>query len=334
MQLSVTWLLPVRNGMPFLPETLASIESQVYRNWKILAWDDGSTDGSVEELKRWIPARLPGKVVAAQSLGLGASLAEMVKLADTGLCARIDADDVNHPSRLEKQVVFMEQHPEVAVVGSQVIRLDASGHEHGQYHQLPLSHDDIVHRMMYSWVMWHPTVLFRREVVIEVGNYRNSQPVEDYDLWMRIAVKHKLANLDACLLKYRVHDGGISTIAAKQGLLEEAILKCFTRNAPALFGCSEQEAVRLRWGRNWLLLPLLLQIVHHLCRQQGGTVRRRIQTKSFREAVNALTSDKDVVTRLSLACCNPTVADKLSGVRMTLGKAFAALQRRVSAYQK
>jgi hypothetical protein len=76
----------------------------------------------------------------------------------------------------------------------------------------------------------------------------------------------------------------------------------------------------------------LLRIVHHLCRQQGGTVRGRIQTESFRAAVNALTSDKDVVTRLSLACCNPTGADKLSGVRMTLGKAFAALQRRVSAH--
>lgn len=332
----VTWLLPVKNGMPFLSETLASIQSQVYRNWQVLAWDNGSTDGSVAELKRWIPALLPGRVIFDKPMGLGASLAAMVNLADTEFCARIDADDLNHPTRLQRQVTFMEQYPELAVVGSQVIKMDEAGRELGQFHHLPLSHQDIIHRMLHSWVMWHPAVLFRREKLIEVGNYRNFEPVlvEDYDLWMRLAVKHKLANLDSCLLKYRVHDRGATTMAAKRGLLEEATLNCFTQNAPAVFGCSEQESVRLRCGHNLLMLPLLLKIVHHLCQTQGGTVLQRVQTESFQEAVSALTSHKDVVTRLAFACCNPTMKGKLSVARRTLHEAFTwfltALQRKCS----
>ena len=87
MSLRVTWLLPIKDGMPFLPETLASIEAQTYQDWEVLAWDNGSTDGTIQELKRWIPSRLPGRVVTDCPLGLGLSLAQMVLRADTELCA-------------------------------------------------------------------------------------------------------------------------------------------------------------------------------------------------------------------------------------------------------
>ncbi len=58
MSVPVTWLVPVKDGMPYLPETLASIEAQTYRNWQILSWDNGSTDGTVAELHKWIPSRM------------------------------------------------------------------------------------------------------------------------------------------------------------------------------------------------------------------------------------------------------------------------------------
>jgi glycosyltransferase involved in cell wall biosynthesis len=64
---NVTWLLPVKNAMPYLPEALASIEAQTYRNWTVIAWDNGSTDGSLEVLHEWIPSRLPGVVVRLRS---------------------------------------------------------------------------------------------------------------------------------------------------------------------------------------------------------------------------------------------------------------------------
>ena len=114
-QPAVTLLMPVFNGMPFLPETLESIERQDYKNWEIIVWDNGSTDGTLEELHRWIPTRLPGRVISGEPLKLGPSFARLVEAARSELCARIDADDVMFPKRLTMQVAFMQEHPEVGV---------------------------------------------------------------------------------------------------------------------------------------------------------------------------------------------------------------------------
>lgn len=290
---SVTWLLPVKNGMPYLPETLESIAAQTCNDYEVLAWDNGSTDGTVEELKSWIPSRLPGRIVADRPAGLGASLAIMVETADTEFCARIDADDVNFPSRLEVQLAFLRNHPDIAAVGSQVIRIDETGREYGQYHVLPSKHDDIVQRMLHAWVMWHPSVLFRRQAVLDAGNYRNWDPlIEDYDLWMRLAVNHKLANIDACLVKYRVMDTGATFIAIRQGILEKAIQKCFVMNAPRLFGCTEEEAVHLRTDHTTSITPLLLRTARYLCQTQGGKLEERLRSESWKAAVRELTQPR------------------------------------------
>ena len=169
------------------------------------------------------------------------------------------------------------------------MRIDEAGRTYGQHYALPLKHRDIVQRMLHAWVMWHPTVLFRRQAVLEVGNYRNWDPlIEDYDLWMRLAVKHKLANIDACLLKYRVMESGATNIAIRKGTLEKAIQKCFVMNAPHLFGCSEAKAARLRTDRTRAITPLMMRIARHLCQTQGKN-GRPAAVKSWKTAVKELT---------------------------------------------
>src|SRR5580704_17809473 len=166
MSARVTWLLPVKNGMPFLPEALASLERQTYRDWEVLAWDNGSIDGSVEELNRWIPQRLPGRVVTGRPLRLGKSLAEMVMMARTSLCARIDADDICLPKRLERQVAFLETHPTVAALGSQYIVMDTLGKLHGIQFPLPNHPIDCACALLFHNSIAHPSVLFRRDAVL------------------------------------------------------------------------------------------------------------------------------------------------------------------------
>ena len=286
---SVTWLLPVKNGMPFLPETLASIEAQTCKDFQVLAWDNGSTDGTIDQLKSWIPSRLPGRVVDDHPAGLGDSLAQMVSIVDTEFCARIDADDINLSHRLDTQLSFLKKNPEVAVVGSQVIRIDESGQEHEQYFSLPEKHDDILHRMLHAWAMWHPTVLFRRKAILAAGNYRNWDPcIEDYDLWMRVALSYKLANLEECLVKYRVRSTSATTLAIKRGTLAEAIQECFVMNAPSLFGCSEAEAKILRTNQTRAMAPVLLRIARHLCQTQGGKLEDRLRSESWKETLRQL----------------------------------------------
>src|SRR6266436_5960160 len=140
---SVTWLLPVRNGMPFLPQALASLAAQTFRDWELLAWDNGSDDGSIEELKAWIPCRIPGRLTVDRPLSVGACLAEMVREARSAFCAIIHADDISLPQRLTRQLDFLQTHPEVAVVGCQAHRIDADGVDHGPYYSLPIDQTDV-----------------------------------------------------------------------------------------------------------------------------------------------------------------------------------------------
>lgn len=157
----VTWLISVKNAMPYLPLTLESMANQTYSNHNVLAWDDCSTDGSLEELHRWIPDRIPGRIFEGKSLKLGPSLAFLVEEANTELCARIDGDDIADPRRLQLQVAFMLEHPATAVLGSFAEHIDAEGRP---FHVWRYATDDAGARWQtrYNAQFCHPSVMFRR----------------------------------------------------------------------------------------------------------------------------------------------------------------------------
>jgi GT2 family glycosyltransferase len=198
---TITWLMPVRNAMPYLPLALGSIAAQTYRNQKIIAWDNGSTDGSAEELRRWIPAHIPGLVVTGEPRSLGASRAALMQMAETELCALMDADDVNLPERLELQVPFMLEHPKVAALGGQLDVIDENGMPCGRW---TYKTDDAQARWLIRWhsQLAQNAVLCRRSAILAAGNYRDV-PDEDLDLWMRLAAVGEIRNLPDTLVQYR-----------------------------------------------------------------------------------------------------------------------------------
>jgi glycosyltransferase involved in cell wall biosynthesis len=197
----VTWLLSTKNSMPFLRQTLESISVQTYPYYKVLVWDDCSNDGTLEELQRWIPGRLPGIIHFGQSRRLGPSLAFLVEQADTELCARIDGDDINLAHRLRQQVEFLSQHPEVGVVGGQIQIIDQQGTVCDTWHYPT---DDATIRWCSRWEprLCHPAVLFRRSLVLAAGNYRDVK-AEDADLWQRLSHLTEFRNLPELLIQYR-----------------------------------------------------------------------------------------------------------------------------------
>lgn len=211
----VTWLLPVKDGLPYLRETLASIAAQRHTDHRVIAWDNGSTDGSVEVLRQWVPDRVPGVVVADRPMGLGASLARMVAMAETELCARIDADDLAAPDRLARQAAWMAEHPDVALLGGGMTIIDARGRPGRTI--TPLCRDDAQVRwnLRFGNPLAHPTVMLRRSAVLDVGNYADLMPGQDLDLWCRVAARHAMANLPDVVLHYREHDASITTRAAR-----------------------------------------------------------------------------------------------------------------------
>ena len=187
--------------MPYVSETLASIAAQTYKNHKTLVWDDCSTDGTLEVLREWIPDRIPGSIFVGRSLPLGPSLAFLVEQADTELCARIDADDINTPDRLEKQVAFLAEHPEIGVLGAHVRVIDENGTGQEIWHY---ESEEADLRWLSRWQarIPHTGATFRRSVVLAGGNYRDVKS-EDQDLWFRLSLSTGLINYPEVLAFYR-----------------------------------------------------------------------------------------------------------------------------------
>ncbi len=187
--------------MPFLRETLASVAAQTYRNQKLLVWDDCSDDGSLEELQRWIPERIPGRIFSGRSMRLGPSLAFLVEQADTELCARIDGDDIALPHRLQSQVDYLRAHPQVGILGSRVQTIDENNREIELWNY-PIEDAELRWIMRWTVQILHPTLLFRKSVILQAGNYPDFK-VEDSALWIRCCPLTEIHNLPDVLLLYR-----------------------------------------------------------------------------------------------------------------------------------
>lgn len=296
----VTWLMPILNGMPYLPETLASIESQTHKNYELLVWDNGSTDGTLEELEKWIPQRISGKVFTGEPYGVGGSLKRLVEECKTELCARIDADDVNLPERLEKQVAFLNEYPEIAIVGSQMYYIDEKGNVSDSLYYVPLRHEEIVYTMLSDNSIAHPSVLFRRSAILDVGNYRDLPNIEDYDLWLRVATKYKLANIEKPLVQYRKHSKSITQRTIREKRLKKLEEGCFTNNAPSLFGITRDDAQLLKERSHPFALPQLLKISNYLRKTQKINTFNIFRNHAFFNSSQKLIAAKDITSRLAV----------------------------------
>jgi GT2 family glycosyltransferase len=321
MNSAVTWLLPVKNGQPYLLKTLESIARQSYTDSSVMAWDNGSEDGTVELLQSWIPSRLPGQVVTGRPLTLGECLAEMVRMADTRLCARIDADDLCLEKRLASQIDFLEAHPEAAVVGGQVELIDANGAKLSTELRLPQSHADIVCTLLSKCPFIHPSVMFRREAVLAVGNYRDlpdwrGANIEDYDLWSRLAAAgHTLRNLPDLLLSYRVHEKSSTQRSLQTNRLASAKISCFAENAPKLFGMSSSAALKLQQRRLFCAIPLIRQISHYLRVKYGFEPH---QSRAFFRCLKDLLPTRDLLAWAYLVSVDPEAKPWLQEIQSLL----------------
>jgi hypothetical protein len=292
--------MTVKNGMPYLTATLESIAAQTFSDYEVLVSLIDSDDGTAAELARWIPRRLPGQVIPHGQMSTGAALAELVNRSQSEFCARIDADDVNEPGRLEQQIAFLRARPDIAVVGSRVRIIDELGRPTGVTFENPLENDDIVNSFLINNWIGHPSVVFRRNAVLMAGNYSTQDPIEDYDLWMRMACTQRLENLPAYLVRYRVHPRS-QTQSLKDRQQEERRTQTFAANAPALFGLDSATARMLHQKRARCALWPALKIARHLAAARGISVWACLRRPSLLDGLRALTSTRDW---LSLACFN------------------------------
>ena len=198
----ITVLLPVRAPAPWLETALASVHSQTMRNWEVL----GVVDGPDEEVEGVLEAFGARMVRIDRSEGLPHALNIGLEAVRSPLVARMDADDVSWPERLERQAHEMLQRPELAVLGTSVREVDEQGNAIGV--RVAPTGTRLRREMLWKNKISHPTVMMRTAAVRQVGGYnRAARGVEDYDLWLRLALRAPIDNVSDVLLDYRIHPG-------------------------------------------------------------------------------------------------------------------------------
>lgn len=207
----VSVLLPVYNAGNFLAETLRSLLTQTFEDFELIAVNDGSTDDSLDILRAAAAGDDRVRVVTRANTGLVVALNEMIDLARGEYCARMDADDIALPHRLERQVAFLDANPEVVCLGGAIELIDERGTP--LHRPAPVCGDDAVQReaLRGRTPICHPAAMFRAEAVRRVGGYlHDAYPAEDLDLWLRLGEIGGLDNLPETILRYRLHDASIS----------------------------------------------------------------------------------------------------------------------------
>lgn len=205
----VSILMPVYNGAKYLADAIESILNQSLTNYELIIINDGSTDETSAILDHYSDSRII-YVTHQHNQGLVKTLNQGLRLARGYYIARMDADDISLPKRLERQVQFLEQHPHIGILGTQVMYIDPQGRPLSrsfnptQPHLLPW-------HLLFSNCISHPSVMVRRAIYDHLDGYNLvSLHVEDYDLWLRAMFVTQMANLDEIYLQYRVHPTSVS----------------------------------------------------------------------------------------------------------------------------
>lgn len=284
--------------MPYLPEALASLEAQTFKDFEVCLWDNGSTDGSLEEARRWLPGRLRGRVVRGVPLPLHECLARMVEEAQTEFVARMDGDDVCLPERFESQISAILKNPELGIVGGQCIYIGPDGAQLPDQEVLPARHDDILTQMLFRSALTHPALLFRRAAILAVGNYRLPKPIEDFDLYLRMARSYQLMNLGNAVLKYRIHPESVSRIESvrQQAQMIEVVASHATEN----YGMGREKYLQLRNRKSPCAFIDLLKSAKFRERRFGAVAGGIVRSKYFVNNGRCLCGKYDVISKIAL----------------------------------
>jgi glycosyltransferase EpsE len=203
----VSIVLSVFNAEKYLFECLQSIENQTYNHWELVIINDGSTDYSHQIIcafmKKWQQQvqyfHLKENKKLPYCLNLGIQQARGIYIA------RMDADDIMLPARLEKQVQYLEQNQAIDILGSAALEIDENGCEISII-QHPPDHLSIQKGLIHGCPILHPTVMMRKKMFLKKIFYRDLYPkAEDRDLWLRLSLTATFANLTEPLVKKRTH---------------------------------------------------------------------------------------------------------------------------------
>lgn len=211
----VSVLMPVRDGERWLRDAIDSVLAQTFSDFELLAIDDGSTDNTPNTLADY-RARDPRVIVVRQErLGLAYALNRGLAEAKGSLIARLDADDVALPERLQRQVRYFDKHPDVALLGTWAQVIDDTGQPMRRRLRPLTDPKSLAATLARTNPFVHSSVMFPAATARDLGGYRPIfEAAEDYDLWLRFSEAGGLATIPEMLILYRRHGGNVTTTSA------------------------------------------------------------------------------------------------------------------------
>ena len=235
--------------MPYLPEAVESILGQTFSDFALLIINDGSEDGSADYLARLRDPRV--RVVHQANRGLGATLNRAIELCQTPYLARMDADDVSLPDRLDRQMAYLEQHREVVMLGTQV-RFFSGGRSFAGPSK-PLEHEAIRRALLAGQAaVCHGSCIFSLAALRAAGGYRVDRLGEDMDLFLRMSEVGPVANLPEVLYRIRVHGASACSKSADQVQMWRSYAVQCARCRQAGLPEPTAEEFRAQWARRGL----------------------------------------------------------------------------------
>jgi glycosyltransferase involved in cell wall biosynthesis len=231
----VSVIIPTYNRSDYLMEAIESVRQQTYTDYEIIVVDDGSTDDTRGLLK---PLRDNGTIhyIYQENQNKSAARNHGVRQAKGEYIAFLDSDDLFVPTKLEKQVAYLDEHPEVGFVHSWYSKFDDAGNHLGTRDTSKYTgwiYPDIL--LSWSILMATPCMMMRVEVFEDVGGFDVSQHWgEDIDIWRRITQRYPIGLVPEVLTKVRVHPGNLSKSKAKPIVWFEDYLKKTFRDDPDL----------------------------------------------------------------------------------------------------
>ena len=205
--------MPVFNSEKYLRESIESVLNQTFTNFELIIVNDGSTDKSVKIIDSYLSDKRVVFINRVENKKLVHTLNEGLKFAKGRLIARMDADDISFPERFEKQFQFLQKNPKIMVVGSSYISFNDNNVK--KLHCHPKNPIEIAYRFISNTYFCHPSVMFRTELITQMGEYENVE-AEDFRFFSKIVNQYPCSNLDAPLIYYREHDSNRSLTHKKE----------------------------------------------------------------------------------------------------------------------
>ena len=227
---TVSVIMPVYNAERYLRPAIDSVLNQMFNDFELIIIEDASNDSTREIVAEY--AERDPRVIAVvndKNLGLTPSLNKGLDLARGEFIARMDADDISHPERFEKQVSYLRSNSDVCMIATSRERIDEEGNTISSYSETD-GKEGLRERMKVTCSVAHGSVMFRRKEVIELGKYRDGIPyAEDYDLWLRIMEKYNIDVLPDILYKFRLTHQSRSIADSKQDKHYHKLVRQFAK---------------------------------------------------------------------------------------------------------